>query len=549
MGEAEDSGRLSDALRTAGHRVRRLGEIGALDPRKAVAGLRSLAYLVGRGPNLGITAQIHAETRGGERAVVDRHGSLTWSELDRRVDRLCAALREHGLRAGDQVATVLRNGRELTECFIATQKLGLVAAPLNTWSQREELGPLLERSAPDVLLYDTRHTSAIDGAVPDGTHLIAVAGGPDGRELPGSEAYETVLAGHPPARPRPFDGERGTARFVIHTSGTTGLPKAASRDTSTQGSALVGFLDVLPYREGDVIYCPAPMFHAFGLLTCSISVLIGATLVLPDRFDPADSLRGISEHAATGASFVPVMIRRILDLPDEERERHDLSSLRIVLTSGSAMPPPLREAATDLFGPVLHDLYGSTEAGWVAIATPEDVADAPDSVGRPVPGVDLVILGEDDEPLPQGETGRVCVESDFRFEGYASGEEVDERAGYLDTGDLGRIGDDGRLYIVGRADDMVIVGGENVYPIEVETVIDRVDGVEEVAVLGAADDELGEVLVAFVVGDVTEDDVRDRCEDALASFKVPRRIEIVDELPRTSTGKVLRRDLRDQLDG
>lgn len=549
MGEAGDDSRLTAALRTAGHRVRRLGEIGALDPRKAAAGLRSIPYLVGRGPNLGITSQIHAKTRGGERAVVDRHGALTWSELDRRVDRLCAALTELGLRPGDQVAMVLRNGRELVECLIAAQKLGLVAAPLNTWSQRDELGPLLERSAPDVLVYDTRHAEALDGVVPAGTHLIAVAGGSDDAALDGSDAYEAMLSGHPPVRPGPFDGVRGTARLLIHTSGTTGLPKAASRDTSTQGSALVGFLDVLPYREGDIVYCPAPMFHAFGLLTLSISVLIGATLVLPDRFDPADSLRGIAEHDATGASFVPVMIRRMLDVPEEESERHDLSSLRIVLTSGSAMPPPLRAAATDLFGPVLHDLYGSTEAGWVAIATPEDVADAPDSVGRPVPGVELVILGEDDEPLPEGETGRVCVESDFRFEGYASGEETDERVGYLDTGDLGYVGDDGRLYIVGRADDMVIVGGENVYPIEVETVIERVDGVEDVAVLGAPDEELGEVLAAFVVGDVTVEDVRSRCEDALASFKVPRRIEIVDELPRTSTGKVLRRDLRDQFEG
>lgn len=540
--------RASGALRTAAHRVRRLGEVGALDPRKAVAGLRALGYLVGRGPNLGITTQIHAETRADDTAIEDRRGRLTWAELDRRVDRLCGELGERGLEPGDQVAMLLRNGRELVECLIASQKLGLIAAPLNTWSRGDELGPLLERAQPDLLIYDVRHRDALEGAVPEGTALLVVDHDGDGDPLEGSASYDRTLAARSPERPSAFGGERSTARFVIHTSGTTGLPKAASRDTSSQGSALVGFLDVLPYRADDTIYCPAPMFHAFGLLTFSIGVLIGATLVLPDRFDPADSLRDIAEHHATGASFVPVMVRRMVGLDEEERTAHDLSSLRIVLTSGSRMPPELRATATELFGEVLHDLYGSTEAGWVAIATPQDIAAAPESVGKPVPGVDVVVLDDDDEPLPQNETGRVCVESEFRFEGYTSGEDVDERAGYLDTGDLGYVDDAGRLHIVGRADDMVIVGGENVYPVEVESVITDLEDVEDVTVLGVPDDELGEVLAAFVVGDADEDAVRSRCEDALASFKVPRHIQFIDELPRTATGKVLRRELRDRLE-
>jgi fatty-acyl-CoA synthase len=272
-------------------------------------------------------------------------------------------------------------------------------------------------------------------------------------------------------------------------------------------------------------------------------------MVLPEKFDPEESLKLIEKHKATAASFVPVMIKRIVTLPDEVKKRYDLSSLRIVMASGSAMSPDLRRAAMELFGDVLYDLYGSTEIGWVAIATPEDMNKHDKTVGKPVPGTEVAVFKKDGERAPANETGELYIKSNILFEGYTSGESKDERDGFMSIGDLGRLDDDGYLFVEGRADDMVVIGGENVYPVEVEEVIEGISGVEEAAVLGVTDDEYGEVLAAFIVGSASEDDVINTCEEELASYKVPRRVEKLDELPRTSTGKVLKRKLIETLDG
>jgi fatty-acyl-CoA synthase len=301
----------------------------------------------------------------------------------------------------------------------------------------------------------------------------------------------------------------------------------------------------VPYRADDVIVCPAPLFHSFGLLTLTIQMAIGATIVLPEKFDPRETLELIERHRATAASLVPVMIRRILSLSDAEKQR-DLSSLRVLLASGSAMSPEMRRNTMELFGDVLYDLYGSTEAGWVAIATPEDIEENGETLGKPVPGVEVAVYDENRKRLDQGEHGELFIKSDMVFEGYASGEESKEIDGFLSIGDMGYLDEQGRLFVEGREDDMVVIGGENVYPAEIEEVIDGIDGVEDVAVIGVGDDEYGEVLAAFVVGSVDPEMVKEIAERELASFKVPRKVEIVDELPRTSTGKVQKKELLEQ---
>ena len=240
------------------------------------------------------------------------------------------------------------------------------------------------------------------------------------------------------------------------------------------------------------------------------------------------------------------MIKRILTLDDEIKSRYDLSSLRIVMASGSAMSTEMRKAAMELFGDVLYDLYGSTEVGWVAIARPEDMIDHPGTVGKPVPGIQIAIYNQDGDRLDAGEVGEIYIKSDVMFEGYTSGDSKEVRDGYMTIGDLGYVDDEGFLFIEGRADDMVVVGGENIYPVEIEEALDNLDGVDDVAVMGVPDDEYGEVLGAFVVGNVTVEQVQKHCKDQLASYKVPKRVEILDELPRTSTGKVLKRELIEQ---
>ncbi len=335
---------------------------------------------------------------------------------------------------------------------------------------------------------------------------------------------------------------------MIHTSGTTGTPKAAARSARSSGPlAIAGLLATLPLRRGDTIVLPAPLFHSFGLLTFALGSALGASFVLPEKFDPAETLRLIAEHEADVAAFVPVMIRRILDLPPSER-RPKPKRLRAVLASGSAMSPELRAETRRFFGDVLYDLYGSTEGGWVAVATPADVAADPRTAGRPVRGVEVAVFDDDGNRLAPGEHGTVHVRSGAMFDGYQSGESTPGREGFLSMGDLGWIDDDGRLFVEGRADDMVVVGGENVDPAEVEQVISKVRGVDDVAVLGMPDRQYGHVLAAFVVGNAKPAAVEAKAKQDLASFKVPRLVKVVDELPRTSTGKVLRRELAAQLD-
>lgn len=528
--------------------LKRLREAGAVDPKGPIGIAGALPWLLGRGPSLGIVSQMHGIVLGNKVAIVDRHGPQTWRELDMRANKLARGLRQEGLHGSDRVALLLRNGREMIEVALGTQKLGLVACPLNTWAKPKELKNTLESADPSMLVYDTKHATQVEAAAHEGMTLVFVGAEKD--SLPGSISYEELVETQTSLPPPPFTRDRGSPKVVIHTSGTTGTPKGAQRNSAAAGiGALANLLGRVPYRRDDVIFCPAPLFHSFGLATFTFAAALGATMVLPEKFDPEDSLRWIEEHQATAASFVPVMIKRILALDDDVRKKYDMSSLRIVMASGSAMSPELRKAAMELFGDVVYDLYGSTEIGWVTIATPEDMKSKPKTVGRPVDGIEIAVFDENGDQVGAGQTGELYIKSNILFEGYTSGDSKDERDGYMSIGDVGYMDTDGHLFIEGRADDMVVVGGENVYPIEIEEVIEALDGVQEAAVLGVKDEEYGEVLAAFVAGSASEDQVIQACKKDLASYKVPRRVEKLDELPRTSTGKVLKRELIEALEG
>lgn len=527
--------------------LKQLVRAGTLGPKTPFALGKSLPWLIGRGPSLGILSSMNAVTIGDKVAIHDRRGSLTWRQLDKRVNRVAHGLEGIGVNPGDHIAVLLRNGREWAEVALAAQRLGVVVCPLNTWAKPKELAATIGNARPLVLFYDTAHAEAVEECAPSGVPLIAV--GDQGQAVDNSTPYEDLIAEHGEHPPGPFVRHRGTPKVVIQTSGTTGTPKAASRDAAAAGmGVLANLLSVVPYRRDDIVYCPAPLFHSFGLATFTFATALGATLVLPERFDPKESLELIESKRASAASFVPVMVRRILSLPGDVKQRYDLSSLRIVMASGSVLSNDVRRGATDLFGPVLYDLYGSTEAGWVAIATPSDMLKERHTVGRAVPGIEARPMNPEGEPCPVGETGELFVRSKVTFEGYISGEETTTGLdGWMSIGDLAHLDPDGFIYVEGRADDMVVVGGENIYPVEVEQVIEDLPGVDEVAVVGLPDEEYGQVLAAFIAGDVTEDDVVAACKKELASYKVPRRIKIVDELPRNATGKVLKRELKGPL--
>ena len=528
--------------------MKRLREAGAVSPRSPLAVAKAFPWLIGRGPSLGIVSQMNSVTLQHKIAIFDRSGSVSWTELELRANRAANLFRDLGLRGNDRVALLLRNGREIVEATLGAQKLGIVACPLNTWAKTKELQSTLENSKAKVLVYDTAHAEQVEACAAPGVTSFFV-GDPDAA-LGGSMPWDEGLAASSDGPPPPFTRDRGSAKIVIHTSGTTGTPKGAQRNASAAGmGALANLITIVPYRRDDIVYCPAPMFHSFGLATFVVSAALGTSMVLPERFDPEESLRLIEQHRATAASFVPVMIKRIVSLPADVRARYDLSSLRVVLASGSAISPELRAAAIETFGEVLYDLYGSTEIGWVTIATPEDMKSKPKTVGKPVPGIEIAVFSESGQKLGPRQTGELFIKSDILFEGYTSGETKDEREGYMSIGDVGHLDEDGHLFIEGRADDMVIVGGENIYPIEIEAVIEAIDGVDEAAVVGVSDEEYGEVLAAFIVGSATGDEVAKICKKELATFKVPRRFESVAELPRTGTGKVIKRELVASLEG
>ncbi|HXJ65867.1 MAG TPA: AMP-binding protein [Actinomycetota bacterium] len=514
-----------------------LARTGAVTPRRAVAAWCTAPWLVGRGASLGILSQINALSAPNRPAVIDGLGTVTWREVDERSSRLARALRELGAGPDDTVATLVRNGREAVEAVFAAQKLGVTVAPLNTWGREPELAALLDRLRPRVLIADPRHAEPIAASIPRSTALVTVG-----------EGYEQLIASQPPAPLFPLAIPRRHGRIVIHTSGTTGTPKAAARSARSSGPlAIAGLLATVPLRRSDVVYLPAPLFHSFGLLTLSLGSALGATFVLPDRFDAEESLALMVEHRATVAAFVPVMLRRILDLPRSRRKPRP-AALRAVLASGSSISPDMRREVKRFFGDVLYDLYGSTEGGWVAVATPSDMAADVRTAGRPVRGVEVAVFDEEGGRLPPGGHGVLHVRSDALFEGYQSGESTAERDGFLSMGDMGWLEADGRLFVEGRADDMVVVGGENVDPAEVEQAISRVRGVDDVAVVGVPDRQYGHVLAAFVVGSASPQAIEAAAKRDLASFKVPRTIEVVDELPRTSTGKILRRELGERLE-
>jgi fatty-acyl-CoA synthase len=396
--------------------LKQLRAAGALNPKSPLALARTLPWLVGRGASLGILSQVNASVIGHKPAIHDRNGTLTFKELDTRANRAAHMLQAEGVSGGDRIALLLRNGREMIEIALGAQKLGVIACPLNTWAKPKELAATLEQADPKLLVYDTAHTEQVEKVAGDDLPLLAV-GDPE-KAADDSGDYEDLLMRQPTSAPFPFTRNRGAPKVIIHTSGTTGTPKGAARNSTDAGAgALANLLSVVPYHRDDVIVCPAPMFHSFGLATFTFATTLGMTLVLPEKFDPEGSLQLIEKHSASAASFVPVMIKRILALDEDVKSRYDLSSLRIVMASGSAMSPELRRDAMDLFGDVLYDLYGSTEIGWVTIATPDDMKHNPKTVGKPVPGTEIAIFSKDGDRLPPGEVGELYIKSNMLFEG------------------------------------------------------------------------------------------------------------------------------------
>jgi fatty-acyl-CoA synthase len=437
-----------------------------------------------------------------------------------------------------------RNHRGFVEATLASAKLGASALYLNTMFAGPQLAEVMRREGPLVLVHDEEFTGLLEGVDPGVERVVAWADGE-----PDAPTIDSLIAANDESNLKPPSDK---ARFIILTSGTTGTPKGAQRSSPEGLLPLAALIDKIPYRSRETMMVAAPLFHSWGFFHFgAVGMATASTLVLRRRFDPEDTLRAIEEHRAQVLVVVPVMIQRILQLPDEVLARHDLSSLRISSLSGSALPGELAIAWMDRFGDSIYNLYGSTEVAYATVATPEDLRAAPGTAGKPPRGTVVKIYDEQAREVPRGEVGRIFVGNEMAFEGYTGGGGKDVIHGLLSTGDVGHFDHGGRLFIDGRDDEMIGSGGENVFPREVEDLLADHDAVREVAVIGVEDEEFGQRLKAFIVlaveeDEVSADDLRSHVKAHLAAYKTPREIEFLPELPRNATGKILKRELHER---
>jgi len=485
-------------------------------------------------------------TRPDDTALIDELGALTFAEVNRRTNALAHALADDGIGEGDRVAVMCRNHRGFVDATVALSKLGAHCLYLNTSFAGPQISDVVKREDASAIVYDQEFTDLVADAAEGRKTYVAweEVDGDDDDAIEIDDSLEHLIRRGDPSDPVP-PGEPG--RTVILTSGTTGTPKGATRQSPTSVEPAAALLSKIPLHEGEVTMIAAPLFHAWGFAHFVLGILFGSTLVLRRRFDPEQTLAATAEHRASALVVVPVMLQRILELPEDVRDRYDLRALRVIAVSGSALPGPLATATMDAFGDIVYNLYGSTEVAWATIATPEDLRAAPGSAGQPPRGTIVKLYDDEGREVPQGDTGRIFVGNEMMFEGYTGGGSKEVINGLMATGDVGHFDRGGRLHVDGRDDDMIVSGGENVFPGEVEDLLSGHKGVADVAVFGIDDEKFGQRLKAAVVKrkgqTVTEKQLKDYVKANLAAYKVPREIQFVDELPRTATGKILKREL------
>ncbi|MGI5146694.1 AMP-binding protein [Plantactinospora sp. CA-294935] len=469
-------------------------------------------------------------------ALIDEErGEISYRELLDRAERLAWSLRaRYGVAEGDRIGVLCRNHSGLVETALAGGLLGADIVLVNTGLSGAQLAAVAEEQRIRLLVHDAEFLDRVVG-------LPAEVERVDDRE------YPDLVAGAPRGELRP-PGRDG--RTIVLTSGTSGTPKGARRPTPSGLGPLVAIIGRIPLHNGVRMMIAAPLFHTWGYAALQMAFALRGTVVLHRRFEPLAALAAVERHSCTALFAVPVMVQRLLEVPPPATR----PPLEVVAVSGSALPGGLATRFMDRYGDVLYNLYGSTEVSWAAIATPAELRRAPTTAGRPPHGTRLVIVDRRGEPTPTGQVGRILVGNELLFEGYtAGGPEQEGRGGavdgrLLDTGDLGHLDADGLLYVDGRADDMIVSGGENVYPSEVENLLAELPQVREVAVIGVPDRTYGQRLAAYLVlhpGETLDPDaVREYVRRYRARFSVPRDVLFVPALPRNATGKVLTRELR-----
>lgn len=524
--------------------VARTGIWQDITPKGLFGAARSLA-LGGSGPSA--IFRIHGRNAPHKIAFEFRGRAWTYGGIDRRIDRLAAGVRAQGLGRGDRVLAVLKNSPEVFVVNSAMSRMGAGAVSGSWRSTPRELEYLLRHSGAKAVFFEAELVESMNALCElsglSKSQAFAVNG-----EADGYGSLESLLR-EPPAS----SGEEQEGTVIIYTSGTTGKPKGAVRKFATgQIEGFFAFIHETPMRATDRHLVVCPMYHSTGLGFAGMALMLGGTCVIEREFEPEKFLATIERERITTTAIVPTMLHRLMALPDEAFRRADLRGLRAVFCGGAQLPGPLGTRALDRLGDVIYNFYGATETGLVTLAGPQELRRSPGTIGHTVPGTEIVLLDEAGREVPRGSVGELYARNAMLVAGYHSDDDATSssmRDGFFSVGDLATQDEHGCFHIVGRKRDMVISGGVNVYPVEVEEAVASHPAVAQAAVIGVEDSEWGERLRAFVVlraGEhATAGELKAHVRDRLSGPKVPREWVFMEHLPSNPTGKILKRELRD----
>ncbi len=509
---------------------------GLLGPPGPVAVLRLVREVYRGGTNLYTLLAVAAARWPDRTALIDDDGALRYREVQSMTESLAQELSRTGVGAGQAVGVMCRNGRNFIAAVFATALVGADVVLVNTEFRTDALAGALSTHQIRTMLCDKEFADQIRETGEPVTVIDP----------------QTVQPQQGDSRPKVAE----SGRIILLTSGTTGVPKGVPRSPRISSGVGVGvtILERTGLRVGSRIALAVPMFHGLGFGILMLTVGLGGTVLTHRRFDAEATLAQASLHRADALSAVPIMLARILDLPQRVRARNPVPCLRVVISSGDRLDPSLARRFMDAYGDILYNLYGSTEVGIGTLATPAELRAAPETVGRPVAGCPVRVFDRTGRPVGPRVTGRIFVGGELTSGGYTGGgggkAVIDRMAG---TGDMGYLDGSGRLYIVGREDDMIVSGGENVYPRALENALAAHPDIAENAVVGVPDEQFGKRLAAFIVArpecDIEPDAIREYLKGRVSRFEQPRDIHIVSSIPRNPAGKVLRKELKTSATG
>jgi fatty-acyl-CoA synthase len=477
---------------------------------------------------------------------------LTWRELDAQINQLSHALVRRGVGRGDRVAVMLPNGAEYLIVQQALLRFGGVAVQIGYRLKPPEIAYILGNAEPSATIVGAEYLETMREARAAANGIggaLLVVGAPAGAP----DRYEDALATEPTDAPPKVTGS-GDGGVIVYTSGTTGKPKGAKRNWKQTGlDSAADMIQQVGMRHDDRHLVVCPLYHSAAPAFVQIMLSLGATVVLMNHFDPEGALALIQREQITCSMMVPTMLVRITALPPEVRARYDASSLRWVMSAAAPLSTETARQVGDQLGPVLWNFYGATETGLVTLAGPGDHTTRPGTIGRRLRGNQIRLLADDGTEVATGAVGEFYARNSMLISGYHKNQDATasaQRDGFFSVGDLARVDADGYYYLESRKHDMVISGGVNIYPREIEDHLHTHPAVLDVAVVGVPDPEWGETLKAFVVlragRAATAAELTDYCRTALADYKRPRQVVFLDELPRNPTGKILKRELRDR---